>query len=426
MSNAIEVMPSAGRLTTSLRDIGYEFVTAVADLVDNSVTAGARQVDVSIEFDGANSRVVVADDGCGMSPSRLNEAMRFGSRRNYGADDLGKFGLGLKTASLSQCRRIIVATRAALERRRLHVRVLDLDHIATTDRWEVLAVPPSALRPSYLEPLAQGTGTVVVWERLDRVLPYANPDGEWARRRLAQLAGATHEYLAMVFHQFIGAELEGYAPLKIAVNGEVVQPWDPFGRSEPHHLALGERRYTLACGDITSEVVVRPYVLPPRDAFSSPHAFERLAGPQKWNRQQGLYVYRAGRLIQSGGWCGLRTLDEHTKLARVALSFGPELDELFQVNVAKMRVGLPPELKGQVQKTISDVCTQAELIYREAAAAQAGKPDQHRSGIGAAADVGLALRAAAMTLGDVEWNALERIIEQLRRTSPELAESLGL
>lgn len=426
MSKAIEVMPSAGRLTTSLRDIGYEFVTAVADLVDNSVTAGARQVHVSIDFDGADSRVVVADDGCGMSPSRLNEAMRFGSRRTYGADDLGKFGLGLKTASLSQCRRITVATRAAAERRRLHVRVLDLDHISRTDRWEVLAVAPSALRPSYLEPLAHGTGTVVVWERLDRVLPYANPDGEWARRRLAQLAGATAEYLAMVFHQFIGGELDGCAPLKIVVNGEVVQPWDPFGRGEPHHLALGERRYTLACGDVTSEVVVRPYVLPPRDAFSSPQAFERLAGPQKWNRQQGLYVYRAGRLIQSGGWCGLRTLDEHTKLARVAIAFGPELDEMFQVNVAKMRVGLPPELKVQVQKTISDVCLQAESIYREAAGAATGSSDQPRSAAGAAADVGLALRAAAMMLGDDDWEALERILGQLRRTNPELAEMLRL
>lgn len=425
MRRSIEVTPSASRLTTSLRDIGYEFVTAIADLVDNSVAAGAGQVDITIEFRGEESRVVICDDGSGMSPGRLNEAMRFGSRRSYRDDDLGKFGLGLKTASLSQCRRITVVSRAAPQRRRLHARVLDLDHIADTDRWEVLAPQAGSLRPSLTEPLSSGTGTVVVWERLDRVLSYADPGSGWARRRLVQLAEATSQYMGMAFHRFLSGEVPGRGLLKITVNGEIVQAWDPFGRDEPNHVALPERRYTLAVGGATGDVTMRPYILPPKEAFSSPQAFDRLAGPNKWNRQQGLYVYRSGRLIQSGGWCGLRTLDEHTKLARVALEFAPELDELFQVNVAKMRVGLPSELRVQMEKAVADLCRRAQTIYREAAT----HDDRHsadRPTAAAGAEVGLALRAAAMVLGDVEWNALERILELLRSTDPELAETLGV
>src|ERR1043166_1683520 len=95
----IEVIPGARRLVKSLRDLGYDFVRAVADLVDNSVAARASRVDITIKFDGADSWVRIADDGAGMAGSTINEAMRYGTERDYEADDLGKFGLGLKTAS---------------------------------------------------------------------------------------------------------------------------------------------------------------------------------------------------------------------------------------------------------------------------------------------------------------------------------------
>src|SRR5690349_16193592 len=97
-----DVSPSAARLTGSLRDIGYEFTTAVADIVDNSVAAAATRVEILIEHNGADSTVFIADDGAGMSPQILLEALRFGTRRSYGQGELGRYGLGLKTASLSQ------------------------------------------------------------------------------------------------------------------------------------------------------------------------------------------------------------------------------------------------------------------------------------------------------------------------------------
>ena len=169
------VTPSAARLTESLRDIGYDFSSAVADPIDNSITAGARRVDVMLEFDGEDSRVIVADDGSGMSDNALVESFRFGSRREYGAGDLGRYGLGLKTASLSQARRVLVVTRRAKMNRRIATRCLDLDLILDFDEWLVVdpGTTESVRRARTL--LEDSPGTVVIWECLDRVFPRGTP-----------------------------------------------------------------------------------------------------------------------------------------------------------------------------------------------------------------------------------------------------------
>ena len=419
MSGTREITPSASRLTSSLRDIGYEFETALADLVDNSVAAGATEVAVDVQFDGARSRVMIRDNGAGMSAGQLDEALRFGSRRSYGQRDLGKFGLGLKTASLSQARKLTVVSRSS-ERGPINGLTLDLDHVEATDRWEVLVRHPDELPLSFTDPLSTGSGTVVIWEGLDRILTYSNPEGEWARRRLGQLAESARAYLAMVFHRFLAGE-EGGATLKLSLDGEVVQPWDPYARGEDGTVALGVRRYVLDAGGTSGAVSVRPYVLPPKETFSSITAFEKAGGPLKWNRQQGLYIYRAGRLIQGGGWSGLRTLDEHTKLARVAIEFDPPLDPLFQVNVAKMRVALPTELKSQITAQISEVCHEADRVYREASAARRPEDDESvRSRTGSGSDVLLAMRASALRLGREEFQTFERVVAELRRHDVEL------
>lgn len=134
--------PSAARLTSSLRDIGYDFVSAVADLIDNSISAGATDVAVEIEFAGPDSVVYVADNGSGLNARGMMEALRFGSRRTYGSGDLGRYGLGLKTASLSQARCVTVVSRPAVRKRPLW-RSLDLDLIAQLDEWVLAENPPT-------------------------------------------------------------------------------------------------------------------------------------------------------------------------------------------------------------------------------------------------------------------------------------------
>lgn len=432
-----DVTPSASRLTSSLRDIGYDFVGALGDIVDNSVSASASRVDVEIVFDGFKSYVLIADDGVGMTESQLNEALRFGSRRLYGADELGRYGLGLKTASLSQCRRVTVASRRSLSHRRIVMRTLDVDHVAATDRWEITEPPPDSAATRALDWLEDCPGTVVIWENLDRVLPESRPQGGWARRRLDGLRSKAIDHLGMVFHRFIERDtrlerfLEGSASgdgtFAITVNGEKVRPWNPFAPTELGRTELPEQLFEVAVGSQHGYVSLQRFVLPPRESFSSPSEFDRMSGPLRWNRQQGLYIYRANRLVQAGGWSGLRAADEHTKFARAALDFQTTLDALFQINVAKMRVSVPPEVRAQLEKPIGELCHRADSLYRRSATRGRGR-SARGSGpaqptFGDTGNVGAALLSAALDIGEHE--SLMRVLDRLRQLSPDAAHSLG-
>lgn len=364
----VEVLPSARRLIKSLRDMGYEFSSAVSDLVDNSIEAGATQVSVQVEFEGDNSWVSIADNGRGMSPSDLREAMRYGSSsRDYGEEDLGKFGLGMKVASLSQCQSLAVASRTSRERADIAAYAWDLEHIERVNRWEILDLRENGGVPDIMkDPLRDKPGTVVVWRRLDRLLGYAHPYGEHARKRLSLMCRETENYLAMVFHRFLQGEAKGRRKLKIVLNDNVVEPWDPFCRSEPHTKTIRPIPIKVEHEGVTGYVILEPYILPNQSSFSSVEAFRLASGPANWNQQQGFYIYRSDRLIQSGGWNRLRTADEHTKLARIGVKFSPQLDEAFKVNVTKMRVSLPPQARDQIETAIKPVIKLAQQAYRPA------------------------------------------------------------
>ncbi|MDR6174290.1 hypothetical protein QE364_000787 [Nocardioides zeae] len=358
-----EVVPAADRTVNSLRDIGYELPQAVADLVDNSIEAGARAVDVDVVFDGAASWVRIADNGSGMDMARIKESLRIGSVRDYDEDDLGKFGFGMKTASLSQCRRLVVASRVAPQRARIEARVFDVQHIEDTNRWEVLILDP-ADRPAHLtDPLQDHPGTVILWENLDRVLTYRDPSGGWARNHLLGQTELIAEHLAMVFHRFLSGSARGRQQVEIRVNGSLVEPWNPFCPDEDTR-ELEAKHFPVTSEGAQGIVLLRPFVLPGQAEFSTQAAWQRASGPRRWNNQQGLYVYRADRLIQWGGWSRLRTRDEHTKLARVALEFSPELDSAFGINISKARVNLPADLREAMSATITQVCSVADKRYR--------------------------------------------------------------
>jgi len=362
-SNGVQVIPGAKRLIRSLRDMGYEFATAVADLVDNSIEARANTVRINVEWSGEDSHVMISDNGVGMSSNELRESLRFGSERDYESDDLGKFGLGLKTASLSQCLRLTVASRRNENRADIDAYCWDLGHIDATNRWEILPVKTADLQNVARTHLKETTGTVVIWEQLDRILGYKRPDGEMARKQLMVMCRELEEHLSMVFHRFLAGEVRGRR-LAIYINDNKIVPWDPFARGEENTSKLESISLRLEGGKGKSDVVIEPYVLPAQAKFSSPEAFNRASGPDKWNRQQGFYIYRADRMIQSGGWSNLRTLDEHLKLARVALHFSPKLDDEFKINVPKMRVALPAELKDSIQKALAPTLKLANAAYR--------------------------------------------------------------
>jgi hypothetical protein len=215
------------------------------------------------------------------------------------------------------------------------------------------------------------------------------------------------------------------------VNGEKVEPWNPFAPGEPARIELASQRFEVAVGSFAGTAMLQRYVLPSRDQFSSATQFERLSGPLNWNRQQGLYIYRADRLVQWGGWNGIRGIDEHTKLARASLDFDTDLDSAFNINVAKMRVTIPPQLRQMLERPINELCGRADDVYRKTSRrAAAEKSGRHSvvAGLGPAGTVvegaGLALRAAAMNAG--EYESFRRIVASLQLQAPEIAQALGL
>lgn len=361
----IELIPSARRLIRSLRDIGYEFVDAVADIVDNSVEAGSTVISISLRFDGEDSYLTIADNGLGMASKEIQEALRFGSNRSYDdSDDLGRYGLGLKTASLSQCEKLTVSARRGEERARINSYCWDLAHIERTNRWEVLKVESDKLKDEARSHLGRTTGTVVTWERLGRLMGYKYPSGEHARKQSDLMALSLKTHLGMIFHRFLSGEVNGKR-ISIYINDEKVAAWDPYSRGEPYTLKLDQFLIPLEHNGVTYNIRVNPYILPPQSLYSSNKAHLLASGPNKWNKQQGLYIYRANRIIQAGGWNGLRTSDEHTKLLRVAMFVPSQLDEVFQVNVAKKHAHLPREIRPMLAQKLQPIIQRAQDVYRE-------------------------------------------------------------
>ncbi len=202
----------------SLRDLGYDFPAAVADIVDNSIEAGATIIAIDVEFDGDDSWVRITDNGKGMEPAQLREAMRYGAERDYDDEDLGKFGLGLKTASLSQCQRLSVASRTNPDRANIAAYCWDMAHIEKTNKWEILPLERTGLGPAIHNPLKESKGTVVLWQKLDRILGFKHPYGESARKKLMSMCREAEEHLGMVFHRFLAGEVPR-RKLKILLNG---------------------------------------------------------------------------------------------------------------------------------------------------------------------------------------------------------------
>lgn len=410
----ITVLPSAGRLMTSLRDIGYDLPGAVADLVDNAIDANAHLIAVDLVADGADSWIRASDDGLGMNAARLDEAMRYGTDVAYGPRALGHFGLGLKTASLSQCRRLTVASRGATGR--LAIRRWDVDEVLRRDSWDLERIRSTAASPRLLDPLEHGgRGTVVLWENLDRVLPRKPTNGLTARVVRAACE-EVRAHLAMVFHRFLDGEaFGGRSRVILTLNGERVEPWDPFARDEAHSRSLPSQtlEYEDSDGQMV-EVEVRPYVLPGQHFFSSAEAHRRAGGPKRWNRHQGFYVYRRERLIQAGGWNRLRTLDEHAKLARIAIDLPLGQEERFSVDVAKMKVSMPEELRDGLRVVASSAVAVAQERYRD-----------HLDASGEAEGPVMASTPEAISVSR-DWPAIMAVVDDVLGEDPALRDRLLL
>jgi hypothetical protein len=401
---------------SSLRDIGYDVASAVADLVDNSIDAGAHRVAVDVAPDGVDSWIRVSDDGLGMMARQLDEAMRYGTHTEYEQRALGHFGLGLKTASLSQCRRLTVGSRGR-EGGRIAVRRWDLDEVVRRDSWDLKRLSASSAGERVTAPLeGQARGTVVLWEKIDRVLPRRPTPGITARV-LRTASEEVRQHLAMVFHRFLDGEaFSGKRRLELVLNGEDVTAWDPYARDEEHTRELPPQVIEYEDSDGRSIAVeVRPFILPGQQLFSTPQAHGRAGGPRRWNRHQGFYIYRRDRLIQAGGWNRLRTLDEHAKLARIGLELPVGDEDRFAVDVAKMRVSIPEELRPGLRAIAAGAVAAAQERYRDHLDANAGahQPAPSRP----------TLEAISISR---DWSAIMAVVDDVLGADPNLRDYLLL
>ncbi len=349
--------PRASAMIESLRAFGYNVQTAIADLIDNSITAKARNIWVSFCWDGANSYISICDDGHGMTEAELISAMRPGSQspmQERDADDLGRFGMGLKTASFSQCRRLTVAARS--ENHDVATRRWDLDYVNQVDEWRLLhtAAEGSAQKLNALETMSHGT--IVLWECLDRIVGNAKTDDQKAEDDFLEMIEIVENHLAMVFHRF----LEKRDRLKLWINQHPVKPWNPF-------LLDAQATQILPLEPLTFKgktVQVQPYVLPHHSKIDS-DTYNKSAGTNGWNAQQGFYVYRNERLLVAGDWLSLGyTKDEHCKLARIQIDLPNSMDSDWNIDIKKSRARPPALLKPDLKRIARLTRSRATEIYR--------------------------------------------------------------
>lgn len=374
----VVVTPDTRRMVEGLRDTGYTFNSAVADLIDNSIAADAARVSVYLGWTTEDDIILtIADDGHGMAEDGLLEAMRYGAPERGTRSSLGRFGLGLKTASTGFCRRLTVMSRNSATAP-LMAAVWDLDHVVKSGKWDLDLGEADADENSMwedaaaeLEAIASGAvtaGTVVMWQKVDKLLK--TKSGEDAKNRnlaLKRTEKSLIDHLEMVFQRYLDRKDDRVADVAIAVNGRDLRPWDPFQVANGGQLALDKKlkmRPAYAGGSSTEEfeVLLRAYILPRKDEYQSDEArTEARIGIDR----QGIYLYRENRMIEGPEWLGTGATETHLNTLRVDLSFPGQLDEVFGVGIKKSGVHIDPSLVEALQQLLAPVRREADRLSRK-------------------------------------------------------------
>lgn len=382
--------PDAKRLIFGLRDTGYNVKTATADIIDNSIAAGADQIRVEIVLQRDGRKLVYfGDNGKGMDAEGVWSAMRYGAAERENPESLGKFGLGLKTASSSVCIKYTVISRKS-EEQELAKLAWDLDHVAKQRVWEMLQEPITAAEREAFDEMCGATGTLVIWEKCDRILTKDyEPGSSQEQSAIKRLAENLSKHLSLVFHRFLDKTDARERNVEIFINQSPVVPWNPFypARSD-QVLAPQKQQLVVELPDGSEDAAyIRAWILPHRSDMTKD---EEAAHARIANRAQGFYVYREGRLIQDGGWMDVFGVPEpHYSLLRIEFDFGHRLDDAFRIDVKKSRILFHPELADALHDLLQPVYREAGLRYRRQNRAQASsKTIDHKSANKNIADTG--------------------------------------
>lgn len=316
-----EAQPEARAMINTFRAFGYNLRTAIADIIDNSISAKAHNIWINYQWEGAESWVSITDDGIGMNKDELVQAMTPGSKDpqdDRDEHDLGRFGLGLKTSSFSQCKRLTVATKK--DGHNLIHRSWDLDYVNEVKKWKLLDFISNGNYVKQLDSLQ--SGTTVIWEKLDRLIGNANKNNEAAMNVFLQEFEEVEEHLSLVFHRYIEQN-----KINLYLNGNKLLAWDPFMK-----MSEGTQLLTKESLD-SGQVNVKCYALPHISKLSEEE--RKKAKTEEWYKLQGFYIYRQNRLLLHGDWLGLFAKNEHYKNARILIDIPNVLDHDWKIDIKK-------------------------------------------------------------------------------------------
>ncbi|HEY4288013.1 MAG TPA: ATP-binding protein [Puia sp.] len=410
-------VPNPEYLIKSIAEQGYSLETALADLIDNSITAGAGQIEILADTATEPFVLFLADDGGGMNEDTLALNMKFPSSSpedNRRTDDLGRFGLGMKTASFSQTRTFTVLSRKK-GTEAFHGRTWDVDYLRREKEWKILKNTPeevsrllaqyTRLSNGFLNPYKNyAPNTIVIWQGLYKF--ENSPDNNRQAHLQKEITEITSEYLSLVFHRYMERKINA---LTIRVNNNVLIPFNPFpsGESDFRRLETSHRLFR------EDALKIEGYVLPSRSLDESKN------GSSVWTPSnkslmdmEGLYIYRADRIILFGGWNGIIKKAPRLQLARLKVEIGNSVDHYFHLNVAKSSIAIPYELKVAFLRYVSELKTQSEKEYHNRGITKMARTKQRTNST-------LFLRRATSKGALLELNEDFPVIQSLKRQLTE-------
>ncbi|MDE0128864.1 MAG: ATP-binding protein [Gammaproteobacteria bacterium] len=357
MARECSLPPSASSLSESLRDLGYSLETAIADLIDNSISARANFIEILCDLSQSDPALAIIDNGRGMTADELFAAMRHGStspKQPRAQGDLGRFGLGLKTASFSQCRRLTVISaqkgiRSGAE--------WNLDLIDRRDDWIVTILEDDEIAELPFSDRIGDSGTVVIWRTMDRL--FEDESGRKRDEIVNEKLDVVDRHLSLVFHRFLAGQVRGRKKLSISINGHELEPFDPFCLKNSTTQILPEETVRVS----GTPVHMQPYILPHHNRLTASE-YNFYQDRSDFISNQGAYIYRNSRLMAWGDWFRLIPKGEATKLARVQIDFPTSLDESWTIDIRKSRAKPPRAVRERLRQIITRIAGRSTTVHR--------------------------------------------------------------
>jgi hypothetical protein len=358
MAKPLALPPSARSLSASLRDLGYSLETAVADIIDNSISAQATSIDIICDMSFEAPVLAILDNGTGMDEKELLAAMKHGTSGpevERLRTDLGRFGLGLKTASFSQCRQL---TAVSARDGQLCGAEWDLDVVKNEDDWLISVLDNADIdNIPFIERLGTD-GTLILWRKIDRFFEeeQKNKRDEMISESLAILAN----HISLVFHRFIDGEFQGRDKISISVNGDTIESFDPFCKKSGSQWIIENEKIVLS----GENMLINAYILPHFSRLSAKdEAYYK--NRSDFLSNQGVYVYRNGRLMAWGDWFRLMPKGESTKLARVQIDFPSALDNIWTIDIKKSSARPPHLVRERLKQILPEISEGSKRIYKK-------------------------------------------------------------